>query len=197
MVTKTLLYPEHYFAYAGVGSRNTPPDILNLMSQFAEKVADRATLRSGAAGGADSAFEKGVDVVGETRHIKKEIYIPAQGFQGRYTTEVGVQLCTNIIKLILKNMVAQYHPRGNRLSHYTMELMMRNCLQVLGATLNSHSRYVICWTDTYKTDSKDLICDGSGGTGMAIRIAYGHNIPVINLRSPEHFNLITKFLSEN
>ena len=46
--------------YTGIGSRQTPKDILNLIEDVAFKLASKGyILRSGAAKGADTAFEDG------------------------------------------------------------------------------------------------------------------------------------------
>lgn len=46
--------------YTGIGSRNTPPDILDIMFRLAGKLASEGyVLRSGGAQGADDAFEQG------------------------------------------------------------------------------------------------------------------------------------------
>lgn len=67
-------------AYAGIGSRETPPDVLDLMTRAARWLAQRGwTLRSGAAQGADSAFEVGV----RERSRGAEIYLPWPSFEGR------------------------------------------------------------------------------------------------------------------
>lgn len=47
--------------YTGVGSRNTPQDMMKLMTQVVTKPETLGySLRSGAADGADTAFENGV-----------------------------------------------------------------------------------------------------------------------------------------
>jgi predicted Rossmann fold nucleotide-binding protein DprA/Smf involved in DNA uptake len=62
--------------YAGVGSRQTPENILHLMTRIAMRMAELGwVLRSGGAKGADYAFEKGAG-------DKKEIYLPWRGFGG-------------------------------------------------------------------------------------------------------------------
>ena len=64
--------------YSGIGSRNTPPDIKDLMKVIAEKLAEKGfTLRSGSSPGADIAFEKGALEGGG----KIELYLPFSGFQ--------------------------------------------------------------------------------------------------------------------
>ena len=69
--------------YAGIGSRETPPEVLELMSRLAARLAARGyVLRSGAADGADSAFEQGcVRAAGES-----EIWLPWLGFNGHADT---------------------------------------------------------------------------------------------------------------
>ena len=50
----------HSFAYAGVGSRQTPPGILAAMADIAQTLGDAGTaLSTGGASGADKAFETG------------------------------------------------------------------------------------------------------------------------------------------
>jgi len=61
--------------YTGIGSRQTPPNVIATMEKIARRLADRGfTLRSGGADGADTAFERGAGS-GST-----EIYLPWKGF---------------------------------------------------------------------------------------------------------------------
>lgn len=55
--------------YTGIGSRETPPEIQEIMTNYARKLDKLGfILRSGGAMGADTAFEKG--------STNKEIYLP-------------------------------------------------------------------------------------------------------------------------
>ncbi len=46
--------------YSGIGSRETPDDIIDVMKQLGKKLADQGwILRTGGAKGADQAFELG------------------------------------------------------------------------------------------------------------------------------------------
>ena len=64
--------------YTGIGSRDTPDEVLRWFKIYADVLAELGfTLRSGAAPGADAAFEEGCDRVDG----KKEIYLPWKGFQ--------------------------------------------------------------------------------------------------------------------
>ena len=68
-------------AYAGVGSRSTPSGALQWMEAIGRAMAEAGlVLRSGAADGADSAFERGCDRVGGD----KRVYLPKAGYRGRW-----------------------------------------------------------------------------------------------------------------
>ena len=65
--------------YAGIGSRETPDDIIEFMMKCGAYLANKGyTLRSGGADGADLAFERGCDKYDGI----KEIYLPWTGFNG-------------------------------------------------------------------------------------------------------------------
>ena len=56
--------------YAGVGSRETPLDVLKTMWKIGNYLATKGyTLRSGGAKGADTAFENGCDSVIGSKEI--------------------------------------------------------------------------------------------------------------------------------
>lgn len=113
-----------YAPYAGIGSRQTPPDVLAHMEATAG-VLDTCgyTLRSGGAAGADRAFEAGV------RSGRKEIFVAEHG----------------IHRAALK-LAAQFHPAWEKCTAYARLLHARNCLVILGRDLDDPVRFVICWT---------------------------------------------------
>lgn len=147
--------------YAGIGSRETPDDVLKSFIRIAKYLAKEGyILRSGGAGGADLAFENGCDVEGG----KKEIYLPWRCFNGSYSS------------LILSNpkafdIAAKYHPYWHNLKDGAKKLQARNSHQVLGKNLETPSSFIICWTK----GGKDI-----GGTAQAIRIARDNDIKVFN-----------------
>ncbi len=64
-------------AYAGIGSRQTPPQLLELMTRAATALASQGwTLRTGMAPGADQAFYRGA-----REHGPVELYLPWPGFE--------------------------------------------------------------------------------------------------------------------
>lgn len=147
--------------YAGIGSRETPEDILALMSNIAAKLEnEKYILRSGGADGADSAFEKGV---GNPKN--KEIYLPWKGFEG--STSLLYTICDKAYQI-----AEIYHPNWKSLSEGSKKLHARNAYQVLGKSLDKPVSFVICWTPHG---------EGGGGTGQAIRIAKAYDIPIFDL----------------
>lgn len=145
--------------YAGIGSRTTPLPIQRGMTRIAQRLAARGfTLRSGAADGADTAFEAGAGA--------KEIFVPWKGF-GASKEGVVIPLTNESVAL-----TRRFHPAYDRLSPAVRRLMIRNAHQVLGADLESPVAFVLCWTPGGR---------GEGGTGQAIRIARAHDIPVFDL----------------
>lgn len=155
--------------YAGIGSRNTPTPILKLMTRFAARAEECGyTLRSGAAPGADQAFEKGAN--------RKQIFIPWKGFSG-YSLYYPVTMESACI-------AAEHHPRWEILGDAVQLLMARNTMQVLGEDCRTPSDFVICWTIDGVSDGKKTSMK-TGGTGQAIRVATGYDVPVYNLNTPD------------
>ena len=137
--------------YAGIGSRNAPPEILSVMTQIAEHLELRGyVLRSGAAKGSDTAFEAGVK-----NPANKEIFV------GRAGSSVEA-----------KTIAESIHPAWYNLSDYARGYHGRNVYQVLGKDLKTHVSFVVCWT----LEGKEI-----GGTRTAIVLAKRLGIPVYNL----------------
>lgn len=124
--------------YAGIGSRQTPSEMLKTMTELAELLAKKGyTLRSGGAAGADQAFEKGSG-------SNKEIFLPRSDLP---------------IWTIAFTML--YHPRPESLSTYAWQLMNRNAMQILGTDGNTPVDFVVCWT-------KDGKASGGTGQAIRI-----------------------------
>ena len=159
--------------YAGIGSRETPPDICKTMTELARQLSQLGfILHSGGADGADNAFEQGAGA--------KKIFIPWDGFNGR--KQDGE---TFVVPPYNEVYTTKYHPAANKLSPAAKRLMSRNAYQVLGADLCSPVDFVVCWTKDGKA---------SGGTGQAIRIAVDRNIPVFNLKNPTALQELCQYI---
>jgi len=173
-------------AYTGIGSRQTPKEILKMMYQLGYKLSKKGLmLRSGGAIGADTAFEKGC-IDGEN---KKEIYLPWNGYNERIANVYKGYIVPEFPSEFADEMISRFHPNppaifSNPKYH---ALMSRNINQLLGKDLNKKSSMVICWTPWGHE---------TGGTGFAIKVAKYLGIDVWNLGIKQHFNWIMEFLTE-
>jgi hypothetical protein len=150
--------------YTGVGSRTCPQDVCEAMTKIAAILEEREyILRSGAADGADTAFELGVK-----SHLNKEIYLPWQGFNGH---ESFLFETRDEAFKIVRDIVDHY----GSINRASQKLHARNAHQVLGGDLKSPSDFIICWTPQGK-----LV----GGTATAITLARNNSIPIYNLGNP-------------
>lgn len=170
-----------YRAYTGIGSRKTPPDVLSLMTKIAQALQSVGmVLRSGAADGADTAFEDGAGAL-------KEIFLPWRGFSGRQGPFVPTP------KEAFE-LAATLHPAWERLGSGPRALHARNCNQVLGQRLDSPSELLICWTPDGVFNSASRTKE-SGGTATAVVLAARSNVPVFNLKNANHRNLLAHRLA--
>jgi hypothetical protein len=153
--------------YAGIGSRRTPSEICAVMADVGMHLSKfKWILRSGAALGADSAFETGhrrFDVDGS----RCEIFVPVEGYNGHASKRLPVANAFEIAQRFVNEF--------DRRSTFARAAHARNMMQILGADLDDPVDIVICWTSDGKS---------SGGTGSAIRCAEAHGTPVLNLGDP-------------
>jgi hypothetical protein len=150
--------------YAGIGSRRTPDDVLDLMERIAAQLSeDGWTLRSGHAPGADQAFERGAGG-------RAEIFLPWQTFESGVRTD-GFTYAEP--RVAAYEIASEFHPAWNRCSRGARMLHARNVHQILGYNLDLPVDFVVCWTD------------GKGGTEQALRIARHYDISISNLHDPD------------
>lgn len=167
--------------YTGVGSRETPPGVQRQMMELADWLRLLGyTLRSGGAGGADTAFEMGA--MG-----RAHIYLPWQGFNGRYHSR------RNSPSAQAYSLAATIHPAWNKLGPGPRSLHARNCHQVLGDKLDSPSAFLVCWTPDACT-SEATRSKNTGGTATAIVLAERNAIPVFNLRDAQATSALDSLL---
>ena len=174
-------------AYAGIGSRETPPAVLDLMRRAASQLSLQGwVLRTGMAGGADQAFYGGASTCGAL-----ELYLPWHSFEAgaRSPTGVAQQYVLGQPSPAAYEMAARFHPAWSWLAQSVRRLHARNCHQVLGPDLASPARFVLCWTPDGSLDGRGRRV---GGTGQALRIAHYHGIAVFNLARPEHAERLSR-----
>lgn len=172
--------------YTGIGSRRTPPAIIELMSTFASDAASEGViLRSGAADGADAAFERGcLNSKGQC-----EIYLPWKKFNGHDSELYDVPKQAYEI-------ASKYHPLWYRLGGAVKSLLARDVQQVLGQNLDDPSSFVVCWTPD-GCETMNQYSEKTGGTGMAICVADDYGIPVLNLKHLVNHSLMYELLYEH
>lgn len=176
-------------AYAGIGSRRTPDRALDLIEECAERLCTVGwTLRSGGAGGADTAFENGcMRRLLLARCPRAEIYLPWPNFNGHGPGTLD-RASDEAFRI-----AAKYHPRWPLLKPSVRRLLARDVHQVLGRDLDDPVKMVVCWTPDGTLDGQG---PDSGGTGMALRVARGEvpGVAVFNLARPEHWTRIEGFV---
>jgi hypothetical protein len=158
------------FTYTGVGSRQTPAEILSLMERIAARLASHTlyTLRSGGADGADAAFARGAGA-------QAEIYLPWRSFApGQHPR---AELLVTGDDPDARAIAASYHPNWAACSRGARALHTRNVHQVLGRNLAQPSNFLLCWTPGGHA---------LGGTATAIKLAKAHNVVVYNLYNDLH-----------
>jgi len=110
--------------YCGIGARDTPQDILELMTRVSKGLdRKRYVLRSGGAKGADSAFEAGV-----------------------VSTRTEIMLASDTLPVWTDVFTDFFHPNPSALKDYVRKLMNRNAMQILGRCGSRPVSFVVCWT---------------------------------------------------
>lgn len=187
--------------YTGIGSRNTPCHIQEMIVKIAYKLAGMGyTLRSGAAQGADSAFERGAshwfEDNGESYPAPAslmQIYIPWDSFVSvpEDYKDCYKSLARQSTKHQAEQIASEIHPAWERCSRGAKALHSRNVYQILGVNLNTPSSFLIAYAEPTK--------DGGvkGGTATAWNLAKKYNIPCFNLYVKEDRDRLEKWLEEN
>ena len=161
--------------YAGIGARATPEPVLAHMREIAERLGEGGwLLRTGGADGADSAF------AATAPPDRREVIVPWRGYNGLDTRAGDTRALDGSACWVLtaaeieamRPLAAPHHPAWERCAAKVRDLHARNVAVLLGTDLKQPAHAVVCWTK----DGRDI-----GGTGLAIRLAQHHRIPVLNL----------------
>lgn len=174
------------YAYAGIGSRETPFEIQAQMTVIATLLSEYGwLLRTGGAEGADSAFIAGCN-------DRADIYLPWEGFNGRRTIIQPPHFRQSVLPADpdFGIIASRHHPNWAACSPGAKLLHARNVPQVLGPRPRVQamwSKMVICWTKN---------AAGGGGTGQALRIARAAGIPIFDLADPTAAGRLQAFLEK-
>jgi len=162
--------------YCGIGSRRTLTPILQQMFKLGYYFSTGDwCLRSGAAKGADRAFEDGCNY----GNGKKDICLPWKGFSEHSSKNY-------VISESALKIAEQIHPLWHKLTHSVQSLHARNVHQILGVDLNTPVSLVVCWTPDGCENKKQRSIE-TGGTATAIVCASDRGIPVYNLFNKNRF----------
>lgn len=178
--------------FTGVGSRETPTEILALMRKYSRIMTLKGwSFRSGGADGADTAFAQGwCDAYAEDDSVPNgEIYLPWNRFNSHYKEGVNCVLVTDR-KIIerAQDFLKEIHPAFSKLTRGPLALHTRNVFQVLGSDLQTPSQGLIGYA---ALDSKG---EPKGGTRTAIKLAEQHGVKVRNLAKSEDLEFIKEFV---
>lgn len=177
--------------YTGVGSRNTPDPILELIEEVALALADKGwTLRSGGAEGADTAFEKGASK--GCKDTLAEIYLPwpyfnDRGWNTNFRAEYVQPLDLGGYWMDARVIAEEVHPAWGNCKTGAKALHTRNVFQVLGKDLNSPSKFLICYAEPNGETVK-------GGTATAYTLAKSKGVECFNLYFEENVSRLKGFL---
>ena len=115
-----------------------------------------------------------------------QIYLPWRGFNGNASPLYTVERRALDIS-------RRTHPAWHRLSTAARKLHGRNCYQVIGLSLDTPSRFLVCWTSD-GCESARTRSAKTGGTGTAIELAERHGVLVFNLGRAGRSDALREFL---
>lgn len=175
--------------YAGIGSRDTPEHIGLIMTDLARELEKLGfILRSGAARGADTFFERGVQ-----DDFNKEIFIHKEVLRDGRRHDVSksyfnAQRYPDYAQAV--DIASKIHRKWHRCNKDAQELHARNVYQVLGPGLDPqmHSGFLVCWA------IPDIHGVPEGGTRTAWMLAKQHNISCFNLARQDDRKRIVDWL---
>ena len=181
-------------AYAGVGARATPAEVLAGMSDVAQTLGDAGcALSTGGAAGADRAFEAGA----LRTDAPVTVHTPWPGYNGYRPgrdpeSDIDVihpKAGDTIRGSSFLHLARKHHPAWDRCRRGARALFLRNVSILAGALDDDGTvlavRAVIAWTPNGGAHGRE-----AGGTGHTLRIAAELGIPVVNLseRTPPERN---------
>lgn len=164
-------FMRHDLYYAGIGSRDTPEEILRLMVRLGRTLTDIGfSLASGDAKGADYAFYVGARLSPNFHNTRPRIYLSRDGYRGRWhDPSLGFIDAQRYPELFLEAQEMARKARGgwDGLNEWGIELHSRNVFQILGHTLKVPVKTVYLYAEP-KSERNDTL---KGGTNTAYQLA--------------------------
>lgn len=180
-----------------IGSRETPPEFLELLRQVGKTLADRGLgLTSGDADGADLAGYEGFVSSFTKLPGAARIYLPWENMRypsGRTRSSDGETfICPKNFPNYWKAFELAFQARGSflGLGKGGIAMHVRNAYQVLQDDLRTPVQAVVCYAQTARKGSAV-----KGGTNTAYQIAINHHVPVWNLATPEGLERVREWIA--
>ena len=172
-------------AYAGVGSRDTPRDVLAGMADVAQILGNVGfALSTGGAHGADKAFEAGA----LRTDAPVTVHTPWPGYNG-YRPGRDPESDIDVVHprpgdavrgQSFLHLARKHHPAWDRCRCGARALFLRNVSILAGALDDDGTVLPVCaviaWNPNGSAHGRE-----AGGTGHTLRVAAELGIPVVNL----------------
>jgi hypothetical protein len=178
--------------YAGIGSRETPQEVLKQMTEVAKYLDGIGyTLQTGFTfknketgldeEGADKAFSDG---------SQNKVLFGPSSIRNTVKGVASLESYDGNVTNISNEIVKEIHPAPDRLKPGAVKLMARNTNQIFGKNLDSTVDFVLFYAK--ETDNP---LRPKGGTGQAVEMARRKGIPTINLANSNWKQELDKVLS--
>lgn len=197
---KTLLEISSYRPkFAGVGSRETPTDVLEVIRRVSHCLYDAGWFcMSGDADGADTAFHTGAMRSSRYPLTGFAAFLPWNGVEKKSTNmrryenpELGLYDAAMFDNWESANAIASEARGGfHGLGRGGISLHTRNAYQVLSPTLRDPVQRVLFWAKPIYGGKVE------GGTNTALQIALKHEIPTINLHDNRQRDTVERYLEQ-
>lgn len=180
--------------YTGVGTSKAPLKHLTLFALVAEALKEDHILRSCEENGSCSAFREGSAYEGE-------MFIPWEEYNGSFSSYITSEFDDELIKKAESIcLLPEISPEYSEVEDKVKKVMVRNVFSLLGADLNSKSKFMIYYTPKGELSKEDCVNTPEYKTGLTahqIKIAEYHNIPRFNSAKEEHFDRLLGLANDN
>lgn len=173
---------------AGIGTRHPPTDdadlneTMRVFCYFAVKMGWH--LRSGAAIGMDSWFERLWD-------NNKEIFIAKERISGKRHGYDGANFIEGPQEVAAFNIMKHIHPKGSKLKGIAKAMHTRNIFQILGEDLNTPADLIV-----YYAKFDDEGAEITGGTRTAVVLGKQRGINEFNLILPDERTRLLEYIGK-
>lgn len=170
-------------AYAGIGPRHPPPDVLGAIPQLAHRLtAEGWHLHTGAAEGLCDAFAAATPSTERTR------YVPWLGYRGLSGPD-----CITLNDAELRqcfHVGAEFHPRWKRARASTRKRLAHDMAVLLGADTRTPVHAILTWTP---------LGQPTPDTAAAERIAHAYSISFLNMATlnPDELKRQLEWIAHN